>query len=118
MLSVVFVSTEPVIDVIIDSPSRNKPIEARFASSRKCKQHENQCRAIDSNTFKNRFSRFYGCVMGGCLKVKNTNQLHLSFISITRVPDFKPNLIIIGPGGARGDRRITREANANEKSSS
>jgi len=46
----VFVTTEPVIDVLIDSPWRNKPIEARFASSRKCSTRIP--RANNSNTIR------------------------------------------------------------------
>lgn len=41
----------------------------------------------------NRFSRFYSCVMGGYLTIKNINQLHLYFIFVKCVLDFKPNLL-------------------------
>ena len=61
MLSVVFVTTEPVIDVLIDSPWRNKPIEARFASPRKCSTRKH--RAKDSNTIRRFHKQFQELIL-------------------------------------------------------
>lgn len=107
MLSVVFVTTEPVIDVLIDSPWRNKPIEARLASSRKCSTRKRR-----ANTNR----RFYKHFQELILKI-----LRLCNERMFKNIDYKSATSLFycynEVRSWRGDRKITREASAKEKSS-